>query len=937
MGSLCGASKSTTTQNSSQQYTPRGLDALNDIWSRVQEATSSPYTPYGGQMVAGLTPLQQTGITNIANAYGSAQPYFTEAADYARTGAAPINPNDITRYVSPYTSQVIDATRANFAETNAQQQSQVLGNAAKVNALGGDRVSVAQAELARQQKLAQDPVIAGMYDNAYTRALGAVQADRSAAAQGAYTFGALAPSIQNAQIQGAQAQVGAGTIEQQNQQQQLNANYQEYLRALAFPYQQASFLSSSGLPAITAMGGSGTGTTQTTTPGPSPFSQIAGLGLAAAGMMTGNPMAAMGAAGGLGGLFGGGSSQGLGGNPNQSLAGYDQSGNFYNYAGGGSGFGFSARGGRINRSRGGRLSGEFADTVQTIRQALRGGGAVLDTERNAEGIYVPTAWIDEGNLSPFEAAAMRTRRTVMRPQMMRRDMIDVPEDIFARAAEGALGGGMGGVGSAASRLLLRAPYQLRSLGYAEGGEVPFADRFTAVLDPTDGDVQPDAGGVILPTADVPLPRPRPSIAPTGPYGAPSQPMPIGATGATLPATATPTIGPHPYAAPAAPASPYPLPAPMTVTMGGDTPSGPFGLSEDARLGMIAAGLGMAASKSPFALSAIGEGGLTGLSTYIGRRDQRSRIDQEARRLAQQAGQFAQTHSLGQERHKETVRYHDILDRQRQDAEVGRNRRAELSAGTRREVVELSATTRREIEEMREEGRDRRTDLSVGARREIAGLSREARLEIEQLRSRDRREGIAQRDGDSQRRNDRGNFELVPGEGKDADGNTVRGVYHHNRVTGERTFEPGISVTGRGLPGSERRGQTERMIAELRQENPGLTYAEALAMTRRAGSNMEALRREALALQAARADERSYRRDPTATLERYRKQYGLGPSGAPAAPGSPPPRPAPSPAPAPSGPSELPPAARSQLREGVTTQFNNGQEWTLSNGVPQRVR
>jgi hypothetical protein len=277
-----GGKNQTTTQ--SQTNTPAGLAQLQDIWGRVQQVASQPYTPYGGQMVAGLSPTQQAGIAGVTNAQGAAQPYFDQASDYARTGAAQIDPANIQRYMSPYTQNVIDATRANFQQDNAIGQQQVVGNAAAKGALGGDRVGVAQAELRRQQKLAQDPVIAGMYSGAYDKALGAAQQDRAASAQGAYTFGALAPSVQNAKISGSQAQIGAGGLEQGTNQAGLTAEYNKYLQQLAFPYQQAGFMASAGLPAVTAMGGTSNGTA--TTPGPSPWGQVAGLGLTAASMFS---------------------------------------------------------------------------------------------------------------------------------------------------------------------------------------------------------------------------------------------------------------------------------------------------------------------------------------------------------------------------------------------------------------------------------------------------------------------------------------------------------------------------------------------------------------------------------------------------------------------------------------------------------------------------
>ena len=251
-------------------------------------------------MVAGLSPTQQSGIANTNAAVGTAQPYINTAANYANAGAAAITPDQIQSYLNPYQNSVINATMANINETNGQQQQQVLGNAALQGALGGDRVGVAQSELARQQGLASNQTLAGLQSQNYSQALAAAQADRAAQGQAAYTYGNLGGEAQNAALQGAQAQIGAGGLEQQTSQAGLSAAYQQYLTAQAFPYQQAQFLAGIGIPAAGALGGTTQGTT--TAPGPNIFSQLAGLGVAGAGLFMGSPT---GVASGLSSAFGG--------------------------------------------------------------------------------------------------------------------------------------------------------------------------------------------------------------------------------------------------------------------------------------------------------------------------------------------------------------------------------------------------------------------------------------------------------------------------------------------------------------------------------------------------------------------------------------------------------------------------------------------------------
>jgi hypothetical protein len=126
------------------------MQAYQDILGRAQQVASQPYTPYGGQLTAGLDPTQQAGISNINQSYGMAQPYFQQAQQYAQQGAAPVanlSGADIQRYQNPYQQSVIDATMGNINEADQRQQQMVKGNAAMSGALGGDRQAVAQAEL----------------------------------------------------------------------------------------------------------------------------------------------------------------------------------------------------------------------------------------------------------------------------------------------------------------------------------------------------------------------------------------------------------------------------------------------------------------------------------------------------------------------------------------------------------------------------------------------------------------------------------------------------------------------------------------------------------------------------------------------------------------------------------------------------------------------
>lgn len=253
MGNLFGSKNQTQTTQPSKQY----QQAFNQLWPQAQTAASNA-------SVAPINATQTAAIKQLNNAQTSATPYFNQAATMATQGGGSAI-GGISQYLNPYQQDVTNATMANINETNAQQANNLNGNAITSGAWGGDRAGVAQAELARQQDLASNQTLADLNSNNYNTALSASQNDASRALTGASTLGGLGSAVQNGGVNAANSLLGAGTLQQQTSQQQAN-----------LPMTEAQFLSG-------ILNGSNLGST-TTTPGPSLISQIAGLGLAGAGL-----------------------------------------------------------------------------------------------------------------------------------------------------------------------------------------------------------------------------------------------------------------------------------------------------------------------------------------------------------------------------------------------------------------------------------------------------------------------------------------------------------------------------------------------------------------------------------------------------------------------------------------------------------------------------
>lgn len=319
---MCGGGKSgqsTQSQYGSVAGSPQAMGMADAAWGKAAGAAALPFQTYGGEFVAPINQQQTTGISGINDAsgtyapYGGAavgalQPYFGQAtgtlgqglsAGQAFTGAgagltaanATLNPNSVQQWMSPYIQNVVQATENQQQQQNQIQQSQLEGSAIQSGAFGGDRSGVAAANLAYQQNLANQPVIANLYNQGFSTALGAAQQQQQTGLQAGAQFGQLGSQLfgqglsgsqqyqnlgqglsgaysglgttaQQNQLGVANAQIGAGTLQQQTQQAQDAALYNQFLQQQAYPFQTSQFLTNAatGLAPIYGTQSSSTGT-----------------------------------------------------------------------------------------------------------------------------------------------------------------------------------------------------------------------------------------------------------------------------------------------------------------------------------------------------------------------------------------------------------------------------------------------------------------------------------------------------------------------------------------------------------------------------------------------------------------------------------------------------------------------------------------------------
>ena len=247
-------------------------------------AGADPFTQQAQQAAAsqaglGTLSFDSTGaVSGIAAGTGLAgyQPYLTGAADLRGPGAG-TGTGSVASYMSPYTTNVIDAMKQQMADTKAQQDTARSAQALQAGAFGGSRAGVQQSVADTEYNQALAAMVAQQNAMAYQQAVGARQADQ----QTNLGLAQLQPQLA-AQIIGQLG--GMGTSGLAYRQAITDADAQTAKLAAYEPYQRYGFF---GEQLTGLMGGYPGGTRMTSAPSASPLQQALGMGISGAALYKG--------------------------------------------------------------------------------------------------------------------------------------------------------------------------------------------------------------------------------------------------------------------------------------------------------------------------------------------------------------------------------------------------------------------------------------------------------------------------------------------------------------------------------------------------------------------------------------------------------------------------------------------------------------------------
>lgn len=264
----------------------------------LTNTNTNPYQQYSGQQVAGFSPLQQQGMSNIQqmsvspqtqqatgmagmaglNAGNIGSSYQPGQIGYNSTGINDFTGQNVQNYMSPYMNQVVQQQQAGAISDYANSLPQLGSVAAATGNLGGSREALLQSQQQRglqgQLSNIQATGLQSAFGNAQQQFntqnqlglqsqisnqnaglqsqgqnLQSQQFGANLGLQGlntqlsaANTMGGLGQQQYQQQAGIDTALMGAGAQQQQTEQQGLNTQYQNFLNQQNYPYAQLSYM-----------------------------------------------------------------------------------------------------------------------------------------------------------------------------------------------------------------------------------------------------------------------------------------------------------------------------------------------------------------------------------------------------------------------------------------------------------------------------------------------------------------------------------------------------------------------------------------------------------------------------------------------------------------------------------------------------------------------
>ena len=228
-GAIKGGGDKTTQSSTVDPATQARYD---DLYNRAKGVAGQPFTPYTGARVAGFNPDQLAGFDATRNMFGRSLS-FDPTGQLNNLAQGPLN---IQQFQNPYTDQVINNTLSDLNDARQMQIQSDQDAAIGRGAFGGSRSALLESETNKKFADVAGRTAGNLRQSNFNNAANLAMGDRN------FRAGIFGNQLAD-QYRGLGLLSGIGNQQQLLGQAGLDANYNEFMRALNYGPQQIGLLS----------------------------------------------------------------------------------------------------------------------------------------------------------------------------------------------------------------------------------------------------------------------------------------------------------------------------------------------------------------------------------------------------------------------------------------------------------------------------------------------------------------------------------------------------------------------------------------------------------------------------------------------------------------------------------------------------------------------
>ena len=251
---------SVQTKEIPEELKPYVKEVLSEAQDIYKTRKGEGYVPFTGQEIADFTTEQERAFDLTSDVVGQTQAFATPAAQFAGLAGLGTTDADISRFMNPYASQVIDIAERERRRAGDIEEQELAAQSVKAGAFGGSRQGILEAERRRNLEQGITDIRTAGLGQAFKQAVEQAQAQQESRLGAARSLTELAQVAPSGTAQELARLEAVGAARRGQSQAELDITQRKFLEERTFPEATLQQYSQFIQPTQGALGAAGTTT-----------------------------------------------------------------------------------------------------------------------------------------------------------------------------------------------------------------------------------------------------------------------------------------------------------------------------------------------------------------------------------------------------------------------------------------------------------------------------------------------------------------------------------------------------------------------------------------------------------------------------------------------------------------------------------------------------